>query len=153
MIERTFAQLCETGVRRRATVREMTKVTAQYQLRATAHNLTRILRKLLGTGQPRGWPSVVLVDPDEPPHLYQRLLEAATLPHHRSLTPHGLPLERRRQTHPPTDHAHEPRLFNGLVGERQEISYPIVVGTLRVPKAPHTECASYYLLPFALLSR
>ena len=33
----------------------MNIVTAWYQLRAAAHNLSLILRKLLGTGQPRGF--------------------------------------------------------------------------------------------------
>ena len=35
------------------------------------------------------------------------------------------------------------------LGERQELSDQKVVGTLRVPKAPHTECAGYYFLPLA----
>ena len=55
VVERTFAHLCETGGSRRVTVRGMTKVTAWYQLRAAAHNLGLILRKLLGTGKPRGF--------------------------------------------------------------------------------------------------
>ena len=55
VVERTFAHLCETGGRRRVTVRGTSKVTAWYQLRAAAHNLSRILRKLLGTGKPRAF--------------------------------------------------------------------------------------------------
>ena len=55
VVERTFAHLCETGGCRRVTVRGRSKVTAWYQLRAAAHNLSLILRKLLGTGKPRGF--------------------------------------------------------------------------------------------------
>ena len=51
--EHVTSDLCETGGSRRATVRGMTKVTAWYPLRATAHNLSLIGRTLLGLGQPR----------------------------------------------------------------------------------------------------
>jgi len=60
MVERTFAHLCETGGSRRVTVRGMEKVTRWYQLRAASHNLSLILRKLVGTGKPRSFSAALL---------------------------------------------------------------------------------------------
>jgi transposase len=60
VVERTFAHLCETGGSRRVTVRGMAKVKVWYQLRAAAHNLSLILRTLLGTGKPRSFSAALL---------------------------------------------------------------------------------------------
>lgn len=60
VVERTFAHLCETGGSRRVTVRGLAKVTRWYQLRAASHNLSLILRKLVGTGKPRGFSAALL---------------------------------------------------------------------------------------------
>lgn len=54
MVERTFAHLCETGGCRRSHLRGLTKVAKRYTIAAAAHNLGRILRKLTGTGKPKG---------------------------------------------------------------------------------------------------
>jgi transposase len=51
--ERTFAHICETGGMRRSWLRGLEDVTKRYRLAAAAHNLGRILRKLLGIGKPR----------------------------------------------------------------------------------------------------
>jgi transposase len=57
--ERTFAHICETGGMRRSWLRGLADVTKRYRIAAAAHNLGRILWKLLGVGKPRalqgGW--------------------------------------------------------------------------------------------------
>lgn len=52
-VERSFAHLCDTGGARRAWLRGLEKVQKRYKIAATAFNLGRILRKLLGAGKPR----------------------------------------------------------------------------------------------------
>jgi IS5 family transposase len=54
VVERTFAHLCETGGCRRSHLRGLTKVTKRYRIAAAAHNLGRILRKVMGVGKPKG---------------------------------------------------------------------------------------------------
>ena len=54
VVEHTFAHLCETGGSRRVTVRGLAQATRWYPLRAASHHLGLILRKLMGTGKPRG---------------------------------------------------------------------------------------------------
>jgi IS5 family transposase len=51
--ERTFAHICETGGMRRSWLRGLGDVTKRYRIAAAAHNLGRILWKLLGVGKPR----------------------------------------------------------------------------------------------------
>jgi len=51
--ERTFAHICETGGMRRSWLRGLADVTKRYRIAAAAHNLGRILWKLLGVGKPR----------------------------------------------------------------------------------------------------
>jgi transposase len=51
--ERSFAHLCETGGMRRTWLRGLEDVTKRYRIAAAAHNLGRILWKLLGVGKPR----------------------------------------------------------------------------------------------------
>jgi hypothetical protein len=51
--ERTFAHICETGGMRRSWLRGLEDVTKRYRIAAAAHNLGRILWKLLGVGKPR----------------------------------------------------------------------------------------------------
>jgi transposase len=51
--ERTFAHICETGGMRRSWLRGLADVTKRYRIAAAAHNLGRILWKLLGIGKPR----------------------------------------------------------------------------------------------------
>src|SRR5690606_21325616 len=52
-VERAFAHLCDTGGARRTWLRGLEKVQKRYKIAATAFNLGRILRKLLGAGKPR----------------------------------------------------------------------------------------------------
>lgn len=52
-VERTFAHLCDTGGARRTWLRGLEKVQKRYLTAATAFNLARILRALLGAGKPR----------------------------------------------------------------------------------------------------
>ena len=52
-VERSFAHLCDTGGARRTWLRGLEKVQKRFQIAATAFNLGRILRKLLGAGKPR----------------------------------------------------------------------------------------------------
>jgi len=52
-VERTFAHLCDTGGARRTWLRGLEKVQKRYKMAATAFNLGRILRSLLGAGKPR----------------------------------------------------------------------------------------------------
>lgn len=51
--ERSFAHLCDTGGMRRSWLRGMVDVGKRYLMAAAAHNLGRILRKLIGIGKPR----------------------------------------------------------------------------------------------------
>jgi transposase len=51
--ERTFAHLCDSGGTRRSWLRGLANVTKRYLIAAAAHNLGRILWKLLGVGKPK----------------------------------------------------------------------------------------------------
>lgn len=51
--ERTFAHICDSGGARRTWLRGLANVTKRYLIAAAAHNLGRILRKLLGIGKPK----------------------------------------------------------------------------------------------------
>jgi transposase len=51
--ERSFAHVCETGGMRRSWLVGLTEVAKRYLLAAAAHNLGRLLWKLLGIGKPR----------------------------------------------------------------------------------------------------
>ena len=51
--ERSFAHVCETGGMRRSWIGGLTEVAKRYQIAAAAHNLGRLLWKLLGIGKPR----------------------------------------------------------------------------------------------------
>jgi transposase len=51
--ERSFAHVCETGGMRRSWLVGLTEVAKRYLLAAAAHNLGRLLWKLLGVGKPR----------------------------------------------------------------------------------------------------
>ena len=53
-VERSFAHVCETGGARRTWLRGLEDVTKRYLIMVAAHNLGRVLRKLLGVGKPRG---------------------------------------------------------------------------------------------------
>jgi transposase len=53
-VERSFAHVCETGGARRTWLRGLEKINKRYQLVVAAHNLGIVMRKLLGTGKPRG---------------------------------------------------------------------------------------------------
>lgn len=53
VVERTFAHICETGGSRRSHLRGLVNVTKRYLIAAAAHNLGRILRRLVGIGKPR----------------------------------------------------------------------------------------------------
>ena len=52
-VERTFAHLCDTGGARRSWLRGIAKVQKRYLAAATAFNLARIMRRLLGAGKPK----------------------------------------------------------------------------------------------------
>ena len=52
-VERTFAHLCDTGGARRSWLRGLEKVRKRYLMAATAFNLGRIMRSLVGAGKPR----------------------------------------------------------------------------------------------------
>lgn len=54
LCERTFAHVCETGGMRRTWLRGIVDVTKRYLIATAAHNLGRVLWKLLGVGKPRG---------------------------------------------------------------------------------------------------
>jgi transposase len=54
-IERSFAHLCETGGLRRLHLRGRENISKRYQVHAGAANLGMVLRKLIGTGTPRGF--------------------------------------------------------------------------------------------------
>jgi transposase len=51
--ERTFAHVCDSGGMRRSWLAGLTDVTKRYLLATAAHNLGRLLWKLLGVGKPR----------------------------------------------------------------------------------------------------
>lgn len=55
VVERTFAHVCETGGGRRSWLRGLQNVRKSHLMRAAAHNLGLILRKLLGAGKPRAY--------------------------------------------------------------------------------------------------
>lgn len=55
VVERTFAHTCETGGGRRSWLRQIENVGKNYVLKAAAHNLGRVLQKLLGAGKPRAY--------------------------------------------------------------------------------------------------
>jgi transposase len=52
--ERSFAHVCETGATRRLWLRGMENVSKWYLMRATARNLSVIMRALFNIGTPRG---------------------------------------------------------------------------------------------------
>jgi transposase len=52
-VERSFAQVCDTGGRRRCWVRGLIELGKQYVLAAAAFNLGRMMRRLFGVGKPR----------------------------------------------------------------------------------------------------
>jgi transposase len=54
-IERSFAHLCETGGLRRLHLRGRENISKRYQVHAGAANLGMVLRRLIGTGTPRGF--------------------------------------------------------------------------------------------------
>jgi hypothetical protein len=53
VVERTFAHVCETGGSRRSHLRGFVNVAKRYLIAVAAHNLGRILRRLMGVGKPR----------------------------------------------------------------------------------------------------
>ena len=53
VVERTFAHTCETGGARRSWLQGIGNVGKRYLMQAAAHNLGRVMRKLLGSGKPR----------------------------------------------------------------------------------------------------
>lgn len=53
VVERSFAHVCETGGGRRTWLRGLDEVRKAHLLRAVAHNLGLVLRKLLGSGKVR----------------------------------------------------------------------------------------------------
>lgn len=54
-VERSFAHVCETGGGRRTWLRGLDNVRKHHLVKAAAHNLGLILRKLLGVGKPRAY--------------------------------------------------------------------------------------------------
>jgi transposase len=52
-VERSFAHVCDSGGMRRSWLKGMVDVTKRYLVAVAAHNLGRILRKLLGIGKPK----------------------------------------------------------------------------------------------------
>jgi hypothetical protein len=52
-VERSFAHVCDSGGTRRCWLRGLTKINKRYSLAAAAHNLSLVMRKLFGMGQPR----------------------------------------------------------------------------------------------------
>ena len=52
-VERSFAHLCDSGGMRRCWLRGLAKINQRYSLAAAAHNLSLVMRKLFGIGQPR----------------------------------------------------------------------------------------------------
>ena len=53
LCERTFAHICNRGGMRRSWLKGVAKVAKRYLIAAAAHNLARILFKLLGIGKPK----------------------------------------------------------------------------------------------------
>lgn len=53
LCERTFAHICNRGGMRRSWLKGVAKVAKRYLIAAAAHNLGRILFKLLGIGKPK----------------------------------------------------------------------------------------------------
>jgi transposase len=53
-VERSFAHVCDSGGARRSWLRGLADVTKRYLIAVAAHNLGRVLRKLVGIGKPRG---------------------------------------------------------------------------------------------------
>src|SRR6516162_1483729 len=52
-VERSFAQVCETGGGRRSWLRGLLKVGTRYRMQVLGHNLGIIMRWVFGTGTPR----------------------------------------------------------------------------------------------------
>jgi transposase len=52
-VERSFAHVCDSGGMRRSWLKGVVDVTKRYLIAVAAHNLGRILRKLLGIGKPK----------------------------------------------------------------------------------------------------
>ena len=52
-VERSFAHVCETGGARRTWLRGLEKINKRYSVTVAAHNLGLIMRSLFGTGKPR----------------------------------------------------------------------------------------------------
>ncbi|MBX3426581.1 MAG: transposase [Pirellulales bacterium] len=57
--ERSFAHVCETGGGRRTWLRGLANVRKHHLLKAAAHNLGLILRKLLEAGKPRAYAALL----------------------------------------------------------------------------------------------
>jgi transposase len=53
VVERTFAHICDKGGSRRSHLRGLVNVTKRYLITVAAHNLGRILRRLIGVGKPK----------------------------------------------------------------------------------------------------
>jgi IS5 family transposase len=51
--ERSFAHICDTGGARRSWLRGLVDVSKRYRIAAAAHNLGRLLRRLVGMGKPK----------------------------------------------------------------------------------------------------
>ena len=58
-VERSFAHVCDTGGGRRTHVRGFDNVRKHHLIKAAAHNLGLILRKLLGAGKPRAYAAIL----------------------------------------------------------------------------------------------
>lgn len=58
-VERSFAHVCDSGGMRRCRLRGLANNTRRYILAVAAHNLSLVMRKLFGTGQPRNLQSGV----------------------------------------------------------------------------------------------
>lgn len=52
-VERTFAQVCETGGARRSWLRGLVDVSQRYLMQVAGHNLGILMRQLFGVGTPR----------------------------------------------------------------------------------------------------
>jgi transposase len=59
-VEWSFAHLCETGGARRTWLRGLEKINKRYSV-VVAHNLGLLMRKLFGTGKPRGFAALWLL--------------------------------------------------------------------------------------------
>lgn len=60
-VERSFAHICETGGARRTWLRRLEKINKRYSVVVAAHNLGLLMRKLFGTGKPRGFAALWLL--------------------------------------------------------------------------------------------